>query len=170
MKNVEIKARIAGFTGAESACLRLGAIFQGQFHQTDTFFHVPEGRLKLRICDPGDRYLVYYRRPNQKGPKVSDYLMVNVSDGMEELLTSALGVIIRVHKTRTLYLWENVRIHLDRVDDLGEFIEFEAVHAEGMDMADEYGKVEYLLREFGIADEALVASSYLDMILEGGWK
>ena len=168
MRNVEIKARIAGFAQAEAACQRIGALFQGPFHQTDTYFNVTEGRLKLRECHPGNSYLIFYRRPDQTGPKVSDYRLVDVSTGMKELLTSALGVIAQVRKTRTLYLWENVRIHLDRVDHLGEFIEFEAVQAAGMDDEDGIRQVSLLMREFAITKEALLASSYLDLILEGG--
>lgn len=170
MRNVEIKSRTAGFAQAERACQRIGAAFQGRIHQTDTYFKAVRGRLKLRVCNPGEKYLIFYERPDDKGPKVSDYLMVKVQDGMEELLGSALEVIAQVKKTRSLYLWRNVRIHLDQVDDLGEFIEFEAVQAEGMNETDEYGKVEYLMRMFGITEEALLASSYLEMRLQGGWK
>lgn len=94
--------------------------------------------------------------------------MADVSPATVEVLGAALGVLAQVKKTRTLYLWKNVRIHLDRVEGLGEFIEFEAVQSEGMNEVEEYGKVQYLLREFGVAEEALMASSYLDMVLKGG--
>jgi adenylate cyclase, class 2 len=168
MRNIEIKARIASIALAADNCQRVAAVFQKEFRQIDTYFIVPKGRFKLRICDPGNSYLVYYQRPDQSGPKVSDYFMADVSPATVEVLGAALGVLAQVKKTRTLYLWKNVRIHLDRVEGLGEFIEFEAVQSEGMNEVEEYGKVQYLLREFGVAEEALMASSYLDMVLKGG--
>lgn len=170
MKNLEIKSRIANFDEAEHICERLGATCRGVLYQTDTYFNVSRGRFKLRVCEGGESYLVYYQRPDQSGPKISDYLMADVPPAVYQVLEAALGVIAQVRKTRTLYLWENVRIHLDRVETLGEFLEFEAVQAEGMSQADEKRKVQFLMKEFGIEEKALLASSYLDMILEGGCK
>lgn len=170
MKNLEIKSRIANFEETEHICERLGATCRGVLYQTDTYFNVPGGRFKLRVCEGAESYLIYYQRPDQTGPKISDYLMADASPAVGQVLEAALGVIAQVRKTRILYLWENVRIHLDRVENLGEFLEFEAVQAEGMSPADEKRKVQFLMKEFGIKDEALLASSYLDMILEGGCK
>lgn len=70
-----------------------------------------------------------------------------------------------VSKARRLFLWEGVRIHLDQVDSLGNFIEFEAVAAcESFDL----GRFEVLLadlrRSFGIEDAHLVGESYSDLV------
>ena len=46
----------------------------------DTYFGVPEGRLKLRQGNI-ENSLIAYRRPNQAGPKTSDVTLAAVTNG-----------------------------------------------------------------------------------------
>jgi len=163
MRNIELKARLRDWEAALRACRDLEARPQGDIHQLDTYFRVPEGRLKLREARPGRTELVFYRRPNVFGPKGCDYLLAPAEPSIKPLLIGALGVLAIVEKTRTLYLWENVRIHLDRVTDLGEFIEFEAVLSEEYDEDDGRRKLEPLIEAFELRPEDLFDGSYLDM-------
>jgi adenylate cyclase class 2 len=71
-----------------------------------------------------------------------------------------------VAKERRLFLWEgNVRIHLDAVEGLGSFIEFEAVASAGSDLAHEEGQVKRLRQAFGAGDADLIGVSYCDLAL-----
>ena len=45
---------------------------------------------------------------------------------MIEALDAALGTTVVVAKRRRLFIWEDVRIHLDEVEGLGTFVELEA--------------------------------------------
>jgi len=165
MRNIELKALLHDRVAALRVCDALDAIFQDDIRQVDTYFRVPEGRLKLRESEPGDDYLVFYRRPDLASTKACDYTLTVVSRSVKRVLTDALGVLAVVTKVRTLYLWENVRIHLDRVDGLGEFIEFEAVLTESHDDADGHAKLARLRETFAIAPGAIRAFSYVDMVL-----
>ena len=49
----------------------------------------------------------------------------------ESLLSPAYGQVGRVRKSRTLFLAGRTRIHLDRVEGLGDFLELEVVLADG---------------------------------------
>ena len=88
---------------------------------------------------------------------------------MEELkaaLTATLGVKVVVCKERRLIVWEGVRIHLDRVAELGSFIEFEALASPGAcQLAEEEAKVSQLRAVLEIADVDLVGGSYCDLAL-----
>ena len=66
--NVEIKAkcRDAGFI--RDYLLSNGAEFKGIDEQTDTYFNVSVGRLKLREGNI-ENNLIYYERSDQPGPK-----------------------------------------------------------------------------------------------------
>ena len=132
MRNIELKARLHDWARAVAVCERLHAWAYGIIHQVDTYFVVPKGRLKLRESEPGDDYLVYYERPDEADAKACDYLLQVVDRGVKPLLAAALGVRTVIEKRRTLYLWENVRLHLDCVEGLGEFIEFEAVLSDSV--------------------------------------
>lgn len=168
MRNIELKARLHGRAGAIGVCEALGATPKGAIHQVDTYFQVPEGRLKLREAEPGRTELVFYRRPDVPGPKGCDYLLEAVDASVKEMLTQALGVLAVVEKVRTLYLWENVRIHLDAVAGLGGYIEFEAVLSSEYDDADGHEKLQHLIHAFGLTEEDHLETSYLEMMLAAG--
>lgn len=165
MRNIELKAHLPDRARALEACRRIAAAPQGDIHQIDTYYRVPHGRLKLRVARPGETELVQYHRPDVAGAKGCDYRLETVEAGLGEMLGDALGVLATVEKVRSLYLWENVRIHLDEVAGLGSFIEFEAVQAPGSADEDGYEKLSFLIDVFGIADSEHLKYSYLDMVL-----
>ncbi len=165
MRNIELKARLRDPSRAVRICEEIGAAYQGDIRQTDTYFRVLEGRLKLRECEPGEDYLVFYRRPDMAHAKGSDYFIEPASPSMGTFLTTALGRLAVVRKVRALWLWENVRIHLDHVDELGAFIEFEAVLSTVHDDADGHAKIARLRTAFAIEEADLLPGSYVEMVL-----
>lgn len=173
MRNIELKARLHDWRAAVAACESAGAVLQGSFSQTDTYFRVRHGRLKLRRAEPGESQLIFYDRPDETGARGSYYLLTPVPVDAEALLAAALGVLAVVRKQRTLYLWQNVRIHLDRVESLGDFVEFEAVlsgRADRRSAEEDTGtaSLAHLRGLFGIRDADLVACSYADLAIEMG--
>lgn len=127
---------------------------------------MPRGRLKLRETAGAEAQLIAYERADLAGQKESRYRLVAVPDPEElrEALASVLGIRVVVAKERRLFLHQGVRIHLDRVEGLGAFIELEGV-AEG---EEDLLRFEHLLtdlrREFTIEDNDLLASSYSDLL------
>lgn len=129
--NIEIKAK-ADLTLAEETAKALGTLHE-HLQQVDTFFNVPQGRMKLRSQN-GRSVLITYFRSDTSGPKHSSYTLCPVQDPdkMKEVLGGALGVKGVVEKDRKVYLvtWNKepaltARIHLDRVKGLGDYLEFE---------------------------------------------
>ncbi len=117
MINVEIKAKCTQpHQAAVRHLLRLqeGLIVHQPDQQIDTYFNVPNGRLKLRESK-AENYLIQYNRPDQGGPKVSKYHLVPVTEAikLKAALTAALGVKTVVDKTREIYYIGNVKFHLD---------------------------------------------------------
>ena len=165
-RNIELKVRCADLGAAEATCERLGAQRQWTRRQTDLYFAVPDGRLKLRTETPGEAMLVAYHRPDAPAPRDSHYEVTPVRDADAERasLEAEFGIRTQVDKTRTLYLLEHVRIHLDDVAGLGTFIEFEAVMDPGRDDAATHALLARLRAEFAIADEDLLPGSYSDML------
>jgi len=178
MRNIELKARCSDLAHAEAACERLGARRAWTRRQTDTYFGVARGRLKLRVEEPGEAggpppsaVLVEYHRPDAAAARDSQYELTPVDNPEETLaaLASRHGILARVEKTRTLYLLENVRIHLDQVRGLGTFVEFEAVMGPADTDDAAHALLERLRRELGIAESDLLSGSYSDMVRrEGG--
>lgn len=167
--NVECKARDPDPPATLARCAGLGATDHGVLAQRDTYFAGARGRLKLREQDAGESTLIAYRRPDATADAESRYVLapVGAPDAMREALQSALGSTVVVVKRRRLFTYENVRIHLDEVQGLGAFIELEGVVApDGSDLAVTRERVARLRAQLGIADEALVAVGYSDLLLD----
>lgn len=166
--NVEIKARCEDLASIRTMLRQRGAEFVGEDHQIDTYFQVPDGRLKLREGTI-ERALIFYRRPDQAGPKPSDVVRYTPKPDadLKTVLTQALGVWVVVDKRREIYYVDNVKFHLDRVKELGPFVEIEAIgEDEGATRDTLQAQCEAYLERFDIAEEALVSVSYSDLLLE----
>ena len=167
-RNIELKARLRDPEGARQIAERLATERIGMQQQRDTYFSVPHGRLKLREIAGQPAQLVWYERPDSPDAKASDYQLLSVAEPERlcKVLADALGIRVIVDKRREIFLYHNVRIHLDEVAGLGSFLEFEAVLSDAID--DERGReqVAFLSREFGLLPEDLLLHSYSDMLEE----
>jgi len=165
-RNIELKARYADLADAAARAMAMGARSAGELVQIDTYFHVPHGRLKLREIEGSGAELIWYDRPDAAEFRVSDYYVIPTADRQtkKQALTAALGVLGEVGKRRTLLLWHNVRIHLDHVENLGSFVEFEAVISDDADEAVSHDRLATLSVALGIVPADRVAVSYGDLL------
>jgi predicted adenylyl cyclase CyaB len=164
--NIEIKARIADVEALKQRAEALSDTPVEVIPQEDTFFRTPKGRLKLRILSPGEGWLIYYERPDQDGPKRSDYHLSRTSepDTLKKVLTEALGLRGVVCKTRYLYMAGQTRIHVDEVEGLGHFMELEVVLREGQTDAEGQAIAKDLMDRLGIRETDLLEGAYMDLI------
>ena len=166
--NVEIKARSNNTAGIRNYLLVNNADFKGVDEQTDTYFNVKNGRLKLREGNI-ENNLIFYERANQAGPKNSHFHLVKVEDAkaMKEILTKSMGVKVVVKKKREIYYISNVKFHIDEVPGLGSFVEIEAGNIlADLSMEQLKEHCDFYMQEFGIVKEDLVEVSYSDILLE----
>lgn len=166
--NIEIKAKCFHPKKVEAFLFANHAEYKGIDKQKDTYFKVPAGRLKLRQGNI-ENTLIYYHRPNQAGPKQSDFSITQVADGptMEKLLAAALGVLVVVEKRRKIFYISNVKFHIDEVPGLGSFVEIEAGNMlnESLTEKDLLTQCELYMKAFEIEEKDLIENSYSDMLL-----
>ena len=165
-RNIEIKARLETPAQTRKWVEELADGPPATLMQEDTFFNVPEGRFKLRLVGSGQGQLIFYRRRDQAGPKLSEYEIVPVADAarLGKVLGRALGVRGVVRKRRAVYMAGRTRIHLDEVEGLGSFIELEVVLREGEDAESGRREAEELMERLGIGPTGLMETAYVDLL------
>ncbi|MGY6268924.1 class IV adenylate cyclase [Achromobacter denitrificans] len=165
-RNIEIKARVDSLDAIEPLAAALSGQEPASIAQDDTFFACANGRLKLRDFADGTGELIFYRRNDETGPKESFYVIsrTDAPDTLREALTLAHGVIGRVRKQRLLFMAGRTRIHLDRVEGLGDFLELEVVLREGETPDAGMEEARSLMAALGVEPEHLLSGAYLDLL------
>jgi predicted adenylyl cyclase CyaB len=163
--NIEIKARARNFAEIKLRAEKLSDTPVQIIPQEDTFFNTPQGRLKLRVLADHSE-LIYYTRPDQDGPKRSDYHITRSNDpeNLKRVLELAYGIRGVVKKTRYLYLVRQTRIHLDDVEGLGQFIELEVVMQGGESDTQGQEIAEGLMSALGVERGDLIDGAYMDLL------
>lgn len=167
--NIEIKARCADAVFIRNYLQQHRADFKGTDFQTDTYFNVHNGRLKLRQGNI-ENSLIFYQREDKAGPKLSEVTLFKVKEESELLkkaLTQANGVKVAVKKKREIYFIENVKFHIDEVEGLGSFVEIEAIDVDGSKGLDFIKQqCDFYVAALQIKEEDLLNESYSDMLLK----
>jgi predicted adenylyl cyclase CyaB len=168
-RNLELKASLADPATAHQVAQRLCGSEGETQRQCDTYFHCPSGRLKLREIQDSAPHLIFYDRGDSHQARLSHYELVPVVDAdlLKQALAAALGIRCIVQKRRQIYLYRNVRIHLDEVQGLGAFLEFEAVLGPDDSLEEAQALLEDLRGPFGIGPSATVDTSYGDLMTPG---
>lgn len=164
--NIEIKARVADPAALLAKAKILADTGPETIVQTDTFYQVAQGRLKIREFADGSGELISYHRPDADGPKTSSYAIARTPRAAD--LVNVLGAVLElrgtVRKKRLLLLAGRTRIHLDEVDGLGSFMELEVVLADGDDLAGGEKEAAELMESLGISPDHLVSGAYIDLL------
>jgi len=164
--NIEIKARVRNFAELRRRTEALSDTPLQVIPQEDTFFNVPQGRLKLRQLAPHLGQLVFYERTDTSGPKRSNYQISETGDpdSLKTALSLALGVRGVVRKKRTLYLVGQTRVHLDEVEGLGQFMELEVVLRPEQTDAEGQAIAKDLMTRLGVLEDDLLEGAYMDLL------
>jgi predicted adenylyl cyclase CyaB len=165
-RNIEIKARIESADAWAAKVAALAGDGPIDIAQDDTFFRCDKARLKLRAFSDGSGELIFYRRSDEYGPKESFYLRSPTPspDSLRECLTSAYGQVGRVRKHRRLFLVGRTRVHLDEVENLGDFLELEVVLADDEPAEAGVREARELMEKMDIEPQQLINEAYVDLL------
>ena len=163
-KNLEIKAKIPDKEMAIEIAKTLSSNYSHELQQTDTYFITSNGRLKLREINQTTAELIYYNRTEDSRERMSDFQIfpTDNSTGLKKILTDTFGVKTVVKKVRQLYFYDDTRIHIDTVEQLGTFIEFEVPVNSSDEEA--HKKMQFLVDIFGLRKDDFILNSYSDLI------
>jgi adenylate cyclase, class 2 len=168
LKNFEFKARVNDISEKEARLQKLNPRFEGEDHQTDTYFNCERGRLKLREGKI-ENALIFYSRSDSPVAREAEIVLQKLpaSNSIKELLTCSNGILTVVEKKRRIFFIENVKFHFDKLEGLGNFVEVEVIDSDGNQSIADLEKKCNFYREFlDIDKNQIVADSYSDMILK----
>ncbi|XP_050359770.1 uncharacterized protein LOC126779658 [Nymphalis io] len=171
MRNVEIKAKVNDFDKICKIAEELSGAPPTIIHQNDTFYKVNTGRLKLRVYADESATLVRYDRDDEQGPKLSNYDLLGFSlnesskiKTLDDIMKKCLGIRGKVVKERRLYMVDQTRIHIDKVDNLGNFMELEVVLRPEQTLEDGQAIAKDLQSKLCVKDEDLIDCAYVDLL------
>ncbi|MBI4306650.1 MAG: class IV adenylate cyclase [Chloroflexi bacterium] len=172
MEIVEVKTRCKSLDHARRILAERGVGLARVERQTDTYFHCRFGRLKLRDEDSGMK-VVHYVREDLLGPKRSHVRLYYPSapELLRTVLAGALGVVVIVQKVREVYADGNVRVHLDHVRELGDFVEIEVLNEDGMyKEVTMWQQCRAYMELLSLNEAEMISGSYGDLLLEKGGR
>jgi len=135
MNNLEFKAELRDPVLARSICRTLHAAWIAEVQQVDTYYRVPSGRLKKREQFGEPVEFIYYERPNRSKPKISSFEIYTQEQAAERFGAAPLPVWTIVRKSREIFILNHTRIHLDKVEGLGTFLELESIVSKQHDQS-----------------------------------
>lgn len=164
MQNIEFKAELRNLSAARKQCELLGAERIGELRQNDTYYRLADGRLKRRETLGEPVEWIFYHRPDRVSPRMSNYTILNTEQARRRWGTHSLTPWLTVSKVREAWMLGDVRIHLDEVDGLGTFIEFEALVSRRFDVKMCHEAVKELRKTFAPLLGEPISKSYSDLV------
>lgn len=177
---IEVKLPVKDFDVLYQRLLQIGFSFLKKYEQTDSYFNSKDYDLKRkdkalrirRIVDPETGEM--WAQLNCKGPKLDHISMsrkelelpIENPDVMEEVLAEIgfLPVSCRVKKTRYDFSRGRITASLDRVEELGDFLELEILESGEEKREDGLKEIADVLADIGYRIEDTVRTSYLSML------
>lgn len=174
MKNIELKVKITNRLAMTQLIQKLGAEKRGILRQTDTYFDASKGRLKLREeKSREDADLIFYSRQDKRASRLSEYDILKIAGKdvkmMKRFLDKSLSVKVIVKKERTLFIHRHTRIHLDRVTNLGDYLELETVMTE-QQLTEAKREHMSIIKALGLDSCEKISVSYSDLLMSNGKK
>ncbi len=162
MKNHEIKVRLTEVKAVIALIKLSGADYKGVLRQTDYYLGKAKRKVKVRVINGKKFQLIVYARVERSGRKESTYTIKNLTPAEKTVLLGK-NVICCVKKTRKLWTYKNTRIHLDRVNGLGDFLELETV-VQGKAVKKGIKEFNEVIKLLGINPSDSIAASYVDLL------
>ena len=162
--NLELKIHLDNPARVMDNIKAINAEYKGELNQVDVYYRYKKGLLKLRT-ENGKQTLIKYNRNEKTGTRWSDYELISLeNNNAREYLDDILETETVVEKTRQLYLFDNTRIHLDTVNNLGSFLELETLVINGKDDAEK--RFRHIIDVLELNTGSEIRKSYRDLMLE----
>ncbi|MDQ3019918.1 MAG: class IV adenylate cyclase [Bacteroidota bacterium] len=164
-KNYEIKCRVENYREIKDLIVRFKKFSYSTEKQTDIYYKVNAGRLKLRIINNRSGSLIFYNRDEQSNKRISKYIIsdTNCFSELDAILGKQFKVLVKVNKRREIYVYKNIRIHLDSIKELGKFLEVEIIYNN---LASAKLQMKEVISKLKLSKAGFIKNSYSDLLIK----
>ena len=163
-RNLELKIKCDFFDEVKNCLEEINADYTGELNQKDIYFRVENRLLKLRI-ENGEQSLIKYTRDETGKDRWSDFQVIKLPDkNAEDFFEDLFDIETVVEKKRLVYIYDNTRIHLDKVKGLGEFLELETLVLNGL--KDAKSRFNYMVKKLKLDLSSQIKNSYKILLEE----
>ncbi|GAB0095761.1 uncharacterized protein DMENIID0001_111820 [Sergentomyia squamirostris] len=168
-RNVEVKASLGtdeNFNRCIEIARKLCSSDGEVIRQHDVFFKATSGRLKLRFLQDTPSQLISYSRPDTEDAKLSCFKVLQVTEPelLKTILAESVGIKGEVKKIRHLFWYNKTRIHLHKVENLGNFFELEVCLSSEQTVEEGTKIANELVATFQIDPKDMIAGAYMDLL------
>ena len=169
-KNYEIKIFVKSIENIRKAARKLvtnKTYRHFKESQKDIYYKTGKDRLKLRIINNETGNLIFYDRKERNKKRVSNYIISETKNfkELDEILKKLFDIFVVVDKEREIFVYDNIRIHLDKVKKLGSFLEIEIIYDSFKEAKKNMNE---LIGYFNLDEKDFIKESYSDMLIREG--
>ena len=117
----ELKIRIRDYKKVEGNLIKLGAKFSEEIDVVDTYFKQPVGEVLKIAEDNRGNFLVNLKSRDGKF-KIVKYEPIDNVTKIKDDLTKKFGIKCVLKKKRRFFDFENYKININLIEDVGEFL------------------------------------------------
>jgi adenylate cyclase class 2 len=163
-KNYEIKCKVANYKKLKNSINKIKNFAYSVEKQIDIYYKVNHGRLKLRIINDGKGALIFYEREEQTNKRISKYIISETNNfiQLDAILRKQFKVLISVQKKREVYIYRNIRIHLDYIKNLGRFLEIEIIYEN---LKNAKSQMKKIISKLNLNENDFIKESYSDLLI-----
>lgn len=164
--DVNVKARCRMPELVEQRIREAGADYLGEDYQTDTFYKVEFGKLKVRKGKI-ENLITHYQRVTVGDEWHTQVWLYEFNPDTKRIaeLTKNRELIGKIAKRRKIFFIANVKFHLDTLEGGESFVEIEAMDRNGdLGRAHLSAQARYYRQLLEIREEDILKSSYIDLI------
>lgn len=161
--NIEVKSKFSDHDKIRTVLKLKEAEYLGIDFQTETYFDVRNGTLKLREGNIENKLIHESEAVEEK----KDILLYNTQKGssLKKILEKSYGISKVVEKHREIYSIKNVKFYIDFVSSLGNFVGIEAIGKNASHTKEELvAQCRYYVDLLKLKEWEFVQNSYSDAI------
>lgn len=161
--NIQIKSKFDNHDKIRNLLKEKEAEYLGIDFQSDTYFNVRSGTLKLREGNLENK-LMYEDDENDEKNDILLY-KTQKNSSLKKILEKTYGIFEIIEKHREIYKIGNVKFYIDFTSQIGHTIGIEAIGKDGSHTKEQLlEQCEYYINLFGFKQWKFVQNSYSDMV------